>query len=56
MNALVNGDGTVTIKESDWEELIRDQRLLDSLRAHGVDSWDGWDDACDDMARDAEDE
>lgn len=27
------------------EALEKDSRLLKALRAHGVDNWDGWDDA-----------
>lgn len=34
---------TVTILESEYQELLRDQALLDALRAAGVDNWDGWD-------------
>ena len=38
---------TVTISKKEYEELLKDQRILDALRAVGVDNWDGWDDAMD---------
>lgn len=40
-----NGDGTVTIQESEWNSLVDDSYLLSALRSAGVDNWEGWDDA-----------
>ena len=34
---------TITILKTEYEELIRDQELLNTLRAYGIDSWDGYD-------------
>lgn len=36
---------TIEIPLSVYEELVDDQKLLDALRAAGVDNWQGWDDA-----------
>lgn len=36
---------TVTISRTEYEELIRDQYMLNCLRHGGVDNWDGYDDA-----------
>lgn len=36
---------TVTILQSEYDQLIRDQMLLEALRAAGVDNWDGWEEA-----------
>jgi hypothetical protein len=41
-----NQPETVTISKADFDEMYADQRLLEHLRAQGVDNWDGWDDAC----------
>lgn len=35
----------INITLAEYEELKKDSRLLDALRAQGVDNWDGWDDA-----------
>jgi len=40
-------DGSITISGEAYEELQNDQKLLDALRAAGVDNWDGWDEAID---------
>lgn len=36
-------DATVTITVLEYEELLDNQRLLEALRAAGVDNWSGWD-------------
>lgn len=41
--------GTVTISVKEYQELLEDQRLLDALRGAGVDNWEGWDDAIDNL-------
>lgn len=33
----------ITISKAAFDELVDDSRLLDALRAAGVDNWDGWD-------------
>lgn len=35
----------VEIPLSVYNDLVDDQKLLDALRAAGVDNWQGWDDA-----------
>ncbi len=37
----------VTITEEEYQSLKEDARLLQCLRAAGVDNWEGWDDAID---------
>jgi len=34
---------TVKITQKEYDKLLKDQELLDALRAEGVDNWDGWD-------------
>lgn len=36
---------TVTIKQSEYEELLEDSAFLNALVAAGVDNWDGYDEA-----------
>lgn len=36
---------TVTISKELYEELIRDSKVLNALRAAGVDNWEWYDDA-----------
>lgn len=36
---------TVTITQAEYDGLLHDQRILDALRHHGVDNWDGWDES-----------
>lgn len=36
---------SVTIPKSKYEELLRDQRLLDALHAGGVDNWEWYGEA-----------
>ena len=37
-----NLNGTVTINEDYFEELLNDSLFLSILEAHGVDNWDGY--------------
>ncbi len=37
-----NSNGTVTINEDYFQELINDSLFLSILEAHGVDNWDGY--------------
>ncbi len=36
-------DETVELQRKDYKKLLDDSRLLDALRAAGVDNWDGYD-------------
>lgn len=36
----------ISIGLAEYQQLLADQRLLEALRAAGVDNWEGWDDAC----------
>lgn len=38
---------TITIPLAEYNRLVEDSRLLNALRAGGVDNWEGWDDAID---------
>ena len=40
---------TVTISRKEYEELMRDQYMLNCLRGSGVDSWEGYDEAMNDF-------
>lgn len=40
--AKCNEDGTLTISKEDFDSLMADSRLLNTLKAHGVDNWEGW--------------
>ncbi|WP_422023399.1 hypothetical protein [Pyruvatibacter mobilis] len=40
---------TLEIPREEYEELLADQALLYALRAHGVDNWEGYDDAMEDF-------
>ncbi len=40
---------TVTILRSEYDELKQDQRLLYALQGAGVDNWEGYDFAMEDM-------
>ena len=40
-----NGDGTVTISESYFDEMFDDSLFLNALRNNGVDNWDGYGEA-----------
>lgn len=35
----------ITISVAEYHQLLEDQKLLNALRAGGVDNWEGWDDA-----------
>lgn len=37
----------VTIPKSEYEQLLRDSLKLEALDRHGVDNWEGYDDAMD---------
>ena len=37
-----NSNGTVTINEDYFQELLNDSLFLSILEAHGVDNWDGY--------------
>lgn len=34
---------TVTIPQAEYDSLLEDSKILDLLRSHGVDNWNGWD-------------
>lgn len=38
-----NGDGTVSISEAYYKELLENDLLFTCLQNAGVDNWDGWD-------------
>lgn len=40
-----NGDGTITISESYFNEMFDDSLFLNALRNNGVDNWDGYGEA-----------
>lgn len=40
-----NLNGTVTINEDYFDELLNDALFLNILEAHGVDNWDGYSEA-----------
>ena len=42
---MTEESSTITIGTKLYDELVRDQQILDALRAAGVDNWDGWDEA-----------
>jgi hypothetical protein len=37
--------GNVTISKEEYESLLKDSETLNALRNHGVDNWDGYEDA-----------
>lgn len=39
----------VTISRDEYDQLIKDQKFLEALRAAGVDNWDGWDYTCEQL-------
>lgn len=41
----MTNEETITISKKEYEELYNDSLLLSFLEAHGVDNWEGWDDA-----------
>lgn len=38
---------TITISKAEYEYLISEEMFLQCLRRHGVDNWEGFDDAVD---------
>ena len=49
-----NSNGTVTINEDYFEELLNNSLFLSMLEAHGVDNWDGYGDAQEEFYQDEE--
>jgi len=39
-------DGYITIQIKEYQKLCDDQWFLECLKSHGVDNWDGYDEAC----------
>ena len=50
----MNNPDTVTIPLSEYEELIRDSRILHLLYAGGVDNWEWYDDSLAELREDDE--
>jgi hypothetical protein len=46
----------ITIRLSEYEELQKDSEFLNTLRNHGVDNWDGYGFALEELQDDDEDE
>ena len=44
---------TVTISKKEYDQLIKDARLLAFLEATGVENWSGWDFAVKEMEKEA---
>ena len=44
---------TVTISKKEYDQLIKDARLLAFLEATGVENWSGWDFAVQEMEKEA---
>ena len=40
---------TVTLSKEEYAELMEKSEKLDALMSHGVDNWDGYDDAMDEL-------
>ena len=51
-----NFNGTVTINEDYFDELLNDALFLNILESHGVDSWEGYSEAQAEHYPDDEDE
>ena len=51
-----NFNGTVTINEDYFDELLNDALFLSILESHGVDNWDGYSEAQAEYYSDDEDE
>ena len=49
-----NSNGTVTINEDYFQELLNDSLFLSILEAHGVDNWDGYGYALEEFYQDEE--
>ena len=54
-NVVNNLNGTVTINEDYFNELLNDSLFLSILDAHGVDNWDGYGYAQEEFYQDEED-
>lgn len=52
MEFVSNGDGTITIPESVFEELLKAEAKLIALEGAGVDNWDGYDYAMESLDED----
>jgi len=39
-------DGKITITKKEYNQLIEDSEFLECLEVHGVDNWNGYEDAC----------
>jgi hypothetical protein len=46
---------TVTILKETYDELVKDQAILDALYASGVDNWEWYDDAMKSLEEDTDD-
>ena len=46
------GEEMVTISKAEYDELKSDSKFLGLLRSYGVDNWDGYEFAIDDMGED----
>ena len=51
-----NFNGTVTINEDYFDELLNDALFLNILESHGVDNWEGYSEAQAEYYSDDEDE
>jgi len=48
---LINDEKkTVTLTQEEYGDLMKKSETLDALRAHGVDNWEGYEDAIDDIS------
>lgn len=36
---------TITINKTEYDQLLKDSKMLECLEAAGVDNWEGYDDA-----------
>lgn len=50
------GEETVTIDKQYFEELLESQRWLDALESAGVDNWQGYDFALEQLGKESTDE
>ena len=46
---LNSESNTVTLSKEEYAELMAKSEKLDALMNHGVDNWDGYDDAMDEL-------
>ncbi len=40
-----NEPTTITVTKAEYEELLRDSKFLNSLKAYGVNNWEGYSEA-----------